>query len=82
MLSLMNFHSIQTIEKAHHTLEGCFTALLEEWLKSSPNPTWSDLLKPLRSSVINRHDIASKIEIMCIKSDNSSVQESRDTAGE
>ncbi len=56
--------------------------MLEKWLKSSPNPTWSDLVEALRSSVISRPVIAAMIEDKYIKSDHSSVQESKDTAGE
>ncbi len=56
--------------------------MLEKWFQSSPNPTWSVLVKALRSPDINRHDIAAEIEDKYIKSDDSSVQESKDTAGE
>ncbi len=56
--------------------------MLEQWLKSSRNPTWSDLAKALRSPLIHHSDIAAKIEDKYIKSDDSSVQESKDTAGE
>ncbi len=56
--------------------------MFREWLQSSPNPTWSDLVKALRSPAINHPDIAAKIEDKYIKSDFSSVQESKDTAGE
>ncbi len=56
--------------------------MLGEWLQSSPNPTWSDLIKTLRSPVIAHSDIADEIEDKYIKSDDSSVQESKDTAGE
>ncbi len=56
--------------------------MLREWLQSSPNPTWSDLVKALRSPDINRPDVAAEIEDKFIKSDDSSVQESTDTAGE
>ncbi len=55
--------------------------MLREWLQSSPNPTWSVLVKALRSSSINRFDIAAKIEDKYIKSDDKS-EESKDTAGE
>ena len=82
MLTLMNFHSIQTIQKDYHTREGRFTAMLEVWLQSSPNPTWSRLVNALRSPIIGRSDIAAKIEDKYIKSDDSSVQESKDTVGE
>ena len=56
--------------------------MLREWLQSSPNPTWSVLVEALRSLTINRPDIAAEIEDKYIKSDDSSVQESKDTAGE
>ena len=56
--------------------------MLGEWLQSSPNPTWSDLVGALRSPLVNRPFIADEIEVMYIKSDDSSVQESKDTAGE
>ncbi len=69
-------------EKDLSTLENRFTAMFREWLQSSPNPTWSDLVKALRSPAINHPDIAAKIEDKYIKSDFSSVQESKDTAGE
>ncbi len=56
--------------------------MLREWLQSSPNPTWSVLVKALRSPDIGRPDIADEIEDKYIKSDDYSVQESKDTAGE
>ncbi len=59
-----------------------FATMLGEWLKSSPNPTWSELVEALRSRTINRPDIAAEIGDRYIKSDDSSVQESKDTAGE
>ncbi len=54
--------------------------MLGEWLQSSPNPTWSELVEALRSPDINRPDIAAEIEDKYIKSDDSSVQESKDAA--
>ncbi len=57
--------------------------MLGEWLQSSPNLTWSDLMvEALRSLYINHPDVAAEIEDKYIKSDDSSVQESKDTAGE
>ncbi len=60
--------------------------MLREWLQSSPNPTWSVLAEALRSHFIDRPGIAAgiaaDIEDKYIKSDDSSVQESKDTAGE
>ncbi len=73
---------IQVIRKDHRTREDRFTAMLREWFQSSPNPTWSELVKALRSSLVNSPDIAAIIEDKYIKSDDSSVQESKDTAGE
>ncbi len=73
---------MQDIGKNRPTIQGCFTAMLGEWLQSSPNPTWSQLVEVLRSPDINRPDIAAEIEDKYIKSDDSSVQESKDTAGQ
>ena len=73
--------TLQAISRDHRTSGDCFTAMLREWLQSSPNPTWSVLVKALRSSSINRFDIAAKIEDKYIKSDDKS-EESKDTAGE
>ncbi len=57
--------------------------MLEEWLQSSPNPTWSDLVEALRRLPdIDYGRLAAEIEIKYIKSDDSSAQESKDTAGE
>ncbi len=56
--------------------------MLEVWLQSSPNPTWSELVETLRSPDINRPDIAAMIEDEYIKSDDSLLQENKDTAGE
>ncbi len=56
--------------------------MLREWLRSSSNPTWSIVVKVLRSRVVNHPEIAAMIEDKYIKSDDSSVQESKDTAGE
>ncbi len=73
---------MQAIQEANLTnMPGdCLTELLAEWLKSSPNPTWSQLVEALRSPIINCPDIADEIEDKYIKSDDSSVQESKDTA--
>ncbi len=76
---MLTFHCVQVIKK---NPGDSFTGMLEVWLQSSPNPTWSDLVKALRSSDINRPDIAARIEDKFIKSDDSSVQKSKDTAGE
>ncbi len=56
--------------------------MLRDWLQLSPNPTWSELVEALRVPDINRPDIAAEIEDKYIKSDDSSVQESKVTAGE
>ncbi len=56
--------------------------MLRECFQSSPNPTWSELVEALRSPDINRPDIAAEVEDYYIKIDDSSVQESKDTAGE
>ncbi len=80
--SCVLINSIQDIGESHHTSEDRFTAVLREWLQSSPNPTWSVLVKALRSPGIDSYEIADEIEDKYIKSDESSVQESKDTAGE
>ena len=77
----MNF-SLQAIEKDHHTPGDRFTAMLGAWFQSSPNPTWSQVVEALRSPDINCPDIVAEIEDKYIKSDDSSVQESKGTAGE
>ncbi len=56
--------------------------MLKEWFQTSPNHTWSELVEALRSPDINRSDIAADIEDKYIKSDDFSVQESKDTASE
>ena len=74
---------IQLIQMGRYTLNDQFTAMLDVWVQSSPNPTWSELIEALRSpDIINRPDFAAEIEDKYIKSDDSSVQESKDTAGE
>ncbi|XP_064387204.1 uncharacterized protein LOC135335598 isoform X4 [Halichondria panicea] len=73
--------TIKSIKKHYNTPGDCFTAMLEVWLQSSPNPTWSVLVETLRSPDINRPDIAAMIEDVYIKSDDSSLQENKDTAG-
>ncbi len=75
-------HSLymQAIQARRKDIADRFTAMLAEWLKSSPNPTWSDLVEALRSPMIGYYAIADKIEDKYIKSDDSSVQESKDTA--
>ncbi len=72
--------SMQAIQVEHHTTDDQFTKMLGEWLLSSP--TWSDLAETLRSPLIRHPDIAAEIEDKYIKSDDSSVQESKDIAGE
>ncbi len=81
MLMLRNF-ALQDIVETHHTSEDRLTAMLRKRLQSSPNPTWSVVVKALRSRVINRPDIADEIEVKYIKSDDFSMQETIDTAGE
>ncbi len=68
----------------NRTGEDCLAAMLREWLQSSFNPTWFELVEALRSPLINvnRPDIVAEIEDKYIKNDDSSVQESKDTAGE
>ncbi|XP_064385940.1 uncharacterized protein LOC135334611 isoform X5 [Halichondria panicea] len=73
--------TLKAIHKNHTVLADRFTAMLGEWFQSSPNPTWSELVKALRSPTINRPDIAAEIEDKLIKSDDSSLQENKDTAG-
>ncbi len=79
---LLWIFTLQSIKKHYNTPGDCFTAMLREWLQSSPNPTWSNLVEALRSPDIDRSDIADEIEDVYIKSDDSSLQESKDTAGE
>ena len=45
---------------ADNFVDVCFTALLEHWLTQTPS--WSDLIRALRSQVISREDVALKIE--------------------
>ncbi len=71
--------TLQAIRKNHTVLADRFTAMLGEWLQSSPNPTSSVLVEALRSPDIDRPDIAAEIEDTYI---NSSVQETKDIAGE
>ena len=70
---------MQVIKKDHRTVADRFTAMLREWLMSSSNPTWSQLVQALRLPSLNHSDIAAEIEDNYIKSDDSSVQESKDT---
>ena len=74
--------TLQAIHKNHTVLEDRFTAMFREWLQSSPNPTWDNLVEALRSPDINRPDIAAEIEDKLIKRDDSSLQENKDTSGE
>ena len=50
---------------ADNFVDVCFTALLEYWL--TQNPTWSDLIRALKSLVISREDIARKIETLLVR---------------
>ena len=45
---------------ARNFVDVCFTALLEYWLTQTPS--WSDLIRALRSQVISREDVALRIE--------------------
>ncbi len=68
---------------SHYRLEDPLTLMIRGWLQSSPNPTWSDLVEALRRLPdIDHGRLAAEIEIKYIKSDDLSVQESKDTAGE
>ena len=54
----------QTIEKDHSSVENRFEAMLEHWSGSqSPLPSWGSLVRALKSPIINRDDIARKIEL-------------------
>ncbi len=64
---------MQAIQKDRRTVAEGFTAMLREWLMISPNPTWSELVKALRSPAISRREIAAEIEDKYIKGDDSSV---------
>ncbi len=55
--------------------------MLGEWLQSSPTPTWSVLVKALRSPVLEHYGIAAEIEDKYIKSDDRS-EETKDTTSE
>ncbi len=54
----------QEIRHNHHHIAGaCLTAMLEHWLtQTDPLPSWYTLIEALRSPVLGREDIASKIE--------------------
>ncbi len=73
---------MQDIGKNRPTIQGRLTEMLGAWFQSSPNPTWSQVVEALRSPDINCPDIVAEIEDKYIKSDDSSVQESKDTAGD
>ncbi len=77
-----NVFTLQAIRKNHTVLADYFTAMLEEWFKSSPNPTWSVLVDALRSSLVGCSGIAYEIEDKYIKSDDSSLQENKDSISE
>ena len=65
-LSLIS--SSQAIEKDHSSVEGRFEAMLRYWIKrSSPLPSWGSLIRALQSPVIDRGDIARKIETMPVR---------------
>ncbi len=81
-VDLVVIFTLQGIADDPLTRGGHITAMLGAWFQSSLNPTWSELVEALRSSMIDRPDIADEIEDAYIKSDDSSVQESKDTSGE
>ena len=59
-------HTSQAINEdnlhARSFVDMCLTALLEHWL--TQNPSWSDLIRALRSPVISKEGIALRIEAM------------------
>ena len=41
----------------------CFREMLKRWLQScDPSPTWSALVKALRSPTVNQHQLARQVE--------------------
>ncbi len=56
---------MQVIEADLTDCDPCFTAMLEHWLAERsadiPCPTWSALTTALRSPVVDRPDLAEKI---------------------
>ena len=55
---------MQEICHNHRDVAGnCLTALLEHWLtQTNPVPSWNTLIEALRSPVLGRDNIATKIE--------------------
>ena len=60
---VINLQSPQAIERDHSSVEARFRAVLKKWVRrTTPSPSWSALARALKSPVINRGDIAKKIE--------------------
>ncbi len=55
---------MQKIEKNYRWVDVCFEAMLTHWVKrSSPPPSWSTLVRALKSPAIARGDIATSIKV-------------------
>ena len=59
----LKYLTVQEIQNDHRITNACFTAVLTNWLRrTSPPPTWTALIKALRSPPVGRDDVADKIE--------------------
>ena len=55
------FQALQSTK--HHVVDDCFTEMLSHWIKrSTPPPTWTALRDALNSPVIDRGDVAGKVQ--------------------
>ena len=54
---------MQNIEKDYRWVEDCFEAMLNHWVKRSPLPSRSAVVRALKSPTIGREDIATSIKV-------------------
>ncbi|XP_064383874.1 uncharacterized protein LOC135332890 [Halichondria panicea] len=59
----IDYDTRKSIEKDYRWVEPCFEAMLTHWVKrSSPPPSWSAVVRALKSPTIGREDIATSIK--------------------
>ena len=53
--------TLDVIEKDNRITDTCFLEMLKVWLKSKPPPTWTELVKALRSPTVGYQELAEEL---------------------
>ena len=58
----VNVGTLDPIKEQYNNLSHCLRETLKAWLKTSPSPTWSDIVDSLRSSVVGEVRLADNLK--------------------